>query len=108
MTVNVALLPSGGTSPTRATVLFVEVHTFPELTLGSMRIERGRKLSVSGNASVDDRQKILEFYEALLKVEVRNQPLFAKGQLPDIRNQPGTQTAQWSFAAELKRTDATE
>lgn len=80
----------------------------PELTLNSMRIERGRKLSVSGSAGVDDRQKILEFYEALLKVEVRNQPLFAKGQLPDIRNQPGTQTANWSFAADLKRTDVTE
>ena len=80
----------------------------PELTLSSMRIARGRELSVSGTSGVDDRQKILEFYEALLKVEVRSQPLFAKGKLPDIRNQPGTQTANWSFAAELKRSDVTE
>jgi hypothetical protein len=80
----------------------------PELTLNKLTFSQGRSLSVSGTAGVDDRPKIVEFCEKLGKTEVRNQPLFARMQAPEIRNQPGTQLANWNFAAELKRTDTTE
>ena len=76
--------------------------------MNKLTFAQGRTLTVSGTAGVDDRQKILDFYEKLSKTEVRNQPLFAKVQAPDIRNQPGTQLATWAFAAELTRTDTTE
>jgi len=77
----------------------------PELTLNNLRFSQGRTLTVTGTAGPDDRQKILEFYEKLGKTEVRNQPLFAKMQPPDIRRQAGAQLDNWSFAAELKRTE---
>ena len=80
----------------------------PELTLGGMRFDRGRTLTISGTAGLDDRSKILEFYEALAKIDVRGSQLFAKLRPPDIRTQPGTQNVNWSFACELRRTESGE
>jgi hypothetical protein len=78
----------------------------PELTLRTIRFDQGRKVTYSGWASPDDRPKILELNEKMLRATMRDQPLFARVNTPDIRPAPGTgQTVSWSFACELKKAE---
>jgi hypothetical protein len=80
----------------------------PELTLNSLRFERGRKMTISGTAGTEDRSKVNEFWDALGKVEVRGQLLYSKVNAPDMRQQPGTQLWNWSLSSDLKRNDTSE
>lgn len=78
-------------------------HLPAELTLRSIRFDQGRKVTYSGTAAPDDRTKILDLNEKMLKVTMRDQLLFGKVNAPDIRPAPGGQTVSWSFACDLKR-----
>lgn len=82
-------------------------ENLPEgLTLRSVRFDQGRKVTYSGSASPEDRTKILDLNEKMLKATMRDQALFARVNAPDIRPAPGGQTVSWSFACELKRAEA--
>ncbi len=78
----------------------------PELTLRSMRFDQGRKVTYSGTASLDDRTKVLELNEKMLKVSVGEQALFGKVNAPSMPPAAGGQTLNWSFACDLKRGEA--
>ena len=77
-----------------------------ELTLRSIRFDQGRKVTYSGTASPDDRTKVLDLNEKMLRATMRDQPLFARVNAPDIRPAPGGQTVSWSFACKLKRAES--
>lgn len=77
----------------------------PELTLRSIRFDMGRKVTYSGTASPDDRTKVLDLNEKMLRATMRDQPLFAKVNAPSIQPSPGGQTVSWNFACELKRAE---
>jgi len=80
-----------------------------ELTLDSMRFERGREVTYFGSAAdAQDRSKVIEFNEALLKVEYNGQPLFSKVALGRMDNKPGGAGLTWSLVGSLKRSDTTE
>jgi hypothetical protein len=82
-------------------------ENLPEgLTLRSVRFDQGRKVTYSGSASPEDRTKILDLNEKMIKATMRDQALFARVNAPDIRPAPGGQTVSWSFACELKRAEA--
>ena len=76
-----------------------------ELTLQKIRFDQGRKVTYSGTASPDDRLKVLDLNEKMLRVTMRDQPLFARVNAPDIRPAVGGQTVSWSFACELKKAE---
>ena len=80
----------------------------PELTLSGLTFERGRKLTIVGTVGGDDRSKVNDFWESLGKLEVRGQPLFARVNAPDLRQQGGPQLWNWSMSADLKRTEGAE
>lgn len=80
----------------------------PELTLDSMNFDRGHKVTFFGSAGVDDRSKVFEFNEALLKVLVNGQPLFSKVNIGRVDNKAGTPLLTWSLNCDLRRTDTTE
>jgi Tfp pilus assembly protein PilN len=77
------------------------------LTLDSFKFNDGRRLSLNGTAPAGSDKAVLEFYDALRKTTVRNQPLFdaAKGDpAPRYGAGPGGNIA-WNFSLELKRTE---
>jgi hypothetical protein len=76
-----------------------------ELTLRTIRFDQGRKVTYSGTASPDDRPKIVDLSEKMMRVTMRDQLLFARVNPPDIRQAPGGQNVNWSFACELKRAE---
>jgi hypothetical protein len=78
----------------------------PELTLDSVNFERGRKVTYFGSCGSEDRQKVLEFNEALIRVQVRGLPLYAKVNAPNMQNRPGTQLLNWNFSCDLKRSES--
>lgn len=81
-------------------------HLPPELTLRSMRFDQGRKVTYSGTATLEDRTKVLELNEKMLKVTMRDQPLFGRVNAPSMPPAPGGQALNWSFACDLKRGEA--
>lgn len=78
-----------------------------ELTLDSMNFDRN-KVTYFGTAGVDDRSKVFEFNEALLKVQVNGQPLFSKVTIGRVDNRAGQQSLSWNLMCDLKRADTTE
>lgn len=78
----------------------------PELTLDSMVFDKGRKLTLSGSASKDAVNQIHNFNEELRKVMVKNQPLFAKVNPPNINPRQGGNDVSWYFPCDLRRTSA--
>lgn len=77
-----------------------------ELTLRSMRFDQGRRVTYSGTASLDDRTKVLDLNEKMIKVTIRDQALFGKVNAPSMPPAAGGQTLNWSFACELKRGES--
>jgi hypothetical protein len=82
----------------------------PELTLDSMRFDNEQKVNFSGFGNAEDRTKVYEFNEALLKApgRVTNQTLFAKVESPKINARPGTQVINWSINCDLRRSGGGE
>lgn len=79
-----------------------------ELTLNSFEFSRGRSVSLRGTAPVESQAKVTEFNSALAKVSLNGSPLFKKVNPASIAPSPGaagSQLAQWSFTAELNRTE---
>ena len=79
-----------------------------ELTLDFMRFDRGREVTFSGSAQVEDRSKVVDFNEALSKYEYNGQPLFSKVSIGRVDNKPGSQLLNWTMACVLKRSDNTD
>jgi len=79
-----------------------------ELTLDFMRFDRGREVTFTGSANAEDRSKLVDFNEALLKYEYNGQPLFSKVSIGRVDNKPGTPLLNWTVACVLKRSDNTE
>jgi hypothetical protein len=80
----------------------------PELTLESMVFDRGREVTFRGSAEATDRSKLIDFNEALAKVQYNDQLLFSKVVLGRVDNKPGTTALNWTVACSLKRSDITE
>ena len=78
----------------------------PELTLDSMNFDREQKVSFLGTGNAEDRTKVFEFNEALLKTRGRdtNTMLFARVDSPKITARPGTALVNWSISCDLRRT----
>lgn len=80
-----------------------------ELTLDSMRFDRGQQVTYFGSASDKlDRSKVFELNEELMKVQYNDRPLFSKVSLGPVNDKLGGAGFTWSLACELKRTDTTE
>jgi hypothetical protein len=79
-----------------------------ELTLDSMNFDREQRISFFGSGNAEDRAKVFEFNEALLKAQGRstNQLLFAKVESPKITARPGGPLINWSIVCELQRSGA--
>jgi hypothetical protein len=80
----------------------------PELTLDSMNFDRGTKVTYFGTGGVEDRSKVFEFNEALLKAQFNGQPLFSKVAIGRVDTKPGQQLLSWTVTCDLKRSDTTE
>lgn len=76
-----------------------------ELTLEAINFDQGRKLSLNGTASASDRGKVVDFMDALRKVEVKNQLLFKNLDGPRIDGAQANQPVRWSFSCDLRRAD---
>ena len=75
-----------------------------EVTLDSMGLDRGRKLTLGGTASSE--QAVYQLNERLRDAKIKDQPLLAKIGQPNLgRGRPGIADWTWSFACELKRMD---
>jgi hypothetical protein len=87
-------------------------ETLPEgMTLTSMAFQRGRKLALFGTVRADEQSKVTEFNEALSKVKLNSQPLFAQVNTRSIQAPAGTggpqgdRPASWSIECELRRME---
>jgi len=80
----------------------------PELTLDWINFSLGREVTYRGFAEAADRSKVIEFNEALLKVQYNDQPLFSKVVMGRVDNKLGSTLLTWSLTGTLKRSDNTE
>ena len=76
-----------------------------EMTLDTLHFDRGQTLKLSGYCGKDDRLKIYEFNESLIKVLSKNQPLFSSVGAPRVNERPGSQLVNWDFSCTLKRKE---
>ncbi len=77
------------------------------LTLDSFKFNDGRRLSLNGTAPAGQDKAVLEFYDALRKTTLAQQPLFdpvRSDPAPRYGAGPGGNIA-WSFTLELKRVE---
>ena len=78
-----------------------------ELTLDGFNFADGRRMMVNGTASAGADKEILQFYDAVRKVTVGDQPLFDVKGSDAVRYNAGPGGAlMWNFSLELKRTEA--
>jgi len=78
-------------------------ETLPaELTLDSLNFDRGQKLTLTGSAASADLSKVLEFNEQLMRVRVKDGPLFSAVDPPQQNTGPNNQI-RWRFSCDLKR-----
>ena len=78
-------------------------ETLPsELTLDSLNFDRGQKLTLTGSAASADLPKVLEFNDQLMRVRVKDGPLFSAVDPPQQNTGPNNQI-RWRFSCDLKR-----
>lgn len=82
-------------------------ETLPtELTLDGFNFADGRRMMVNGTATSGADKQILEFYDAVRKVTVGDQPLFDVKGSDAVRYNAGPGgSLMWNFSLELKRTE---
>jgi hypothetical protein len=67
--------------------------------------ERGRTLRLEGTAPGDQREKVIEFNDAMRKAEVNGKPLFRDVTPPAMQSR-GPQVMNWNFECRLNVSDA--
>ncbi|MBM3878629.1 MAG: PilN domain-containing protein [Verrucomicrobia bacterium] len=78
-----------------------------EMTLTSLGLARGKRLSLFGTVPADQQGRVSDFNEALSKAQAHGGPLFSQVNTRSIQavaNQPN-RPANWSIECELKRAD---
>ena len=73
-----------------------------ELTLEGFNFQRGKTLNIYGTGPTEASKSAGDYSEALGKVVFKEQPLFSKVTIPDLRNTG--QGLRWNLAADLNRT----
>ena len=77
------------------------------LTLEGMNFTGGKRLILNGTAPNDKSQQITDFYAAMRKATVNNQPLFDETKLESsmlkVSDIAGSGNKRWDFALDLKR-----
>lgn len=78
------------------------------VTLENFGFSDGKRLTLQGTAPMGQVQTLYQFEAAMRKVVVRNQALFeaGKGETLSYHTAPGGNSIGWSFALELKRSEA--
>ncbi len=77
-----------------------------ELTLQGLDFAEGRRLTLNGTAPADNVNQVIDFYEAMRKAKLGNQPMFARFTELNYRKDPNSATVAWNFACELNRAEA--
>lgn len=82
-------------------------ENLPEgLVVDTISFDGGRKLTLAGTgASAEDRNKVLDFVDALRKSSARDQLLFRQVDAQRITLQQGGAGLTWTVSADLRRTD---
>lgn len=75
------------------------------LTLTQLDFQKGRTLQLSGTVETESISAVTQFNSDLIKSQLDNQPLFARVKPAQINSKPGNTLANWSFDAELRRSD---
>ena len=75
------------------------------LTLTQLDFQKGRTLQLSGTVETESISAVTQFNSDLIKSQLDNQPLFARVKPAQINSKPGNTVANWSFDAELRRSD---
>ncbi len=68
--------------------------------------QRGRSLQVYGTSPPDQRDKVIEFNDAVRKAEVNGKPLFKDVSPPNMNSRAGSQNINWNFECRLNVSDA--
>jgi hypothetical protein len=86
----------------------VTSELLPEgFTLGNMVLgQRGRTLRLDGSAPSDQREKVIEFNDAMRKAEVNGKPLFKDVTPPNMNSRGGAQVMNWNFECKLNVSDS--
>jgi hypothetical protein len=74
------------------------------LTLESMNLSGGKKLSINGTAPGDQVGSVIDFSDKLRKFLIHGQPLFKPNNEPPRTSVMGGTVVRWSYDLELKRT----
>jgi hypothetical protein len=82
--------------------LLPEGFTLSNMVLG----QRGRTLRLDGTAPSDQREKVIEFNDAMRKADKDGKPLFKDVTPPNMTSRGGSQVLSWSFECRLNVSDA--
>ena len=76
-----------------------------ELMLQGLDFAEGRRLTLNGTAPADNVNQVIDFYEAVRKAKLGNQPMFVRFTELNYRKDPNSATVSWNFACELNRAE---
>jgi hypothetical protein len=85
-----------------ASELLPEGFNLVNLVLGN----RGRTMRLEGTAPPDQRDKVIEFNDAVRKAEINGKPLFKDVTPPNMNARSGSQNISWNFECRLNVSDA--
>ncbi len=85
-----------------ASELLPEGFNLGNLVLGG----RGRTMRLEGTAPPDQREKVIEFNDAVRKAEINGKPLFKDVTPPNMNARSGSQNISWNFDCRLNVSDA--
>ncbi len=78
-----------------------------EFNLGNLVLgQRGRVLRLDGTAPPDQREKVIEYNDAIRKAEANGKPLFKDVSPPNMNSRSGAQTINWNFDCRLNVSEA--
>ncbi len=77
-----------------------------DLTLHGLDFSEGKRLTLNGTAPADSVNQVIDFYEAMRKVRLGDQPMFKGFNELSYRKDPNSATVAWNFTCELNRAEA--
>ncbi|MCX7723285.1 MAG: hypothetical protein N2379_09555 [Verrucomicrobiae bacterium] len=76
-----------------------------DLTLQGLDFAEGRRLTLNGTAPAESVNQVIDFYEAMRKAKLGDQPMFTRFGELSYRKDPSGPTVSWNFVCELNRAE---
>ena len=85
--------------------LAVATNLPPELSLDSLRFDKGMKLDISGSGNAEAAPRVHDFLAALQKAQSKDHKIFGPIEGPTVGMKPGGAQISWSLSCAIQRSE---